>query len=124
MGTEAFYTTAAQVLPTLLIALAVEVGFLLQIFFGEKKKPGRARAAAGEIAKWGGGFMILGRIFLFGEVLALAAIAFRWFNGWTFAGVGLCLLIMLGAVVYIPTRRLLRADLSSDKDEDEDEDEG
>ncbi|MEV6033593.1 hypothetical protein AB0L65_20730 [Nonomuraea sp. NPDC052116] len=119
MGTEAFYTTVAQVLPTLLIALAVEVGFLLQMLFKEKKRPGRAEMAAGEIAKWGGGFMILGRIFLFGEVLSLAAIAFRWFNGWTFAAVGLCLLVMLGAVVYIPSKRLLRADLSSDRDGDE-----
>ncbi|WP_214318665.1 hypothetical protein [Nonomuraea sediminis] len=112
MGTETFYATAAQVLPTLMIALTVEVGFLLQLRAklmenqrakgGEQRKlPGPTR---GELAR---GSFRFGTVFCFGEVLALLSLGFRWFNVWTFIGVGMSMVILIAAVAVLPYLRFL-----------------
>ncbi|MFI7446677.1 hypothetical protein ACIBQX_04180 [Nonomuraea sp. NPDC049714] len=120
MGTEAFYTTAAQVIPTILIALAVEFGLILRQL-GRELERARNRDAEGPKAA---PFvrntetiekdtdqiltisMGMGVVFAVGEVSALLALAFRWFNGWTFAGVSICLVVMIAAAAFIPIVRL------------------
>ncbi|MGP3959461.1 hypothetical protein ACTWPT_25970 [Nonomuraea sp. 3N208] len=45
--------------------------------------------------------------FLAGEVSALLAIAFEWFNAWTLSITGACLLMTTIAAAVIPLTRLL-----------------
>ncbi|WP_433443716.1 hypothetical protein [Nonomuraea sp. CA-141351] len=111
MGTEAFYTTAAQVLPTILIALTVELGFFIQ---SEQAYVSRLREAEGSAPDWRGdpgltslfrATLGLGATFLVGEAAALLAIAFRWFNGWTFFLIAFSLLIMMVGAIVVPILR-------------------
>jgi hypothetical protein len=48
---------------------------------------------------------VLGLNFIAGEVLALLTIGFRWLNVWTFVVIGLCLLVLIVAVVFVPLVR-------------------
>ncbi|WP_188197266.1 hypothetical protein [Nonomuraea sp. SYSU D8015] len=111
MGSEAFYTTAAQVLPTLLIALAVEAGFMMQAAQRSarkwEKKGDEAQAEEGRLqfTFWVRTATGVGVVFLVGEVWAFLAIGFRWFNVWSFTGIGICLLLMILAVVLVPLFR-------------------
>ncbi|WP_431922237.1 hypothetical protein [Nonomuraea jabiensis] len=111
MGSESFYTTAAQVLPTLLIALSVEAGFMMQATHRAMRK---WREKGDETQAEEGRFLFtfwvrtatgVSATFLIGEVWAFLAISFRWFNVWSFAGVGTCLLLMSLAVVLVPLFR-------------------
>ncbi|MEU7829207.1 MULTISPECIES: hypothetical protein [unclassified Nonomuraea] len=119
MGTEAFYTTAAQVLPTMLIALSVELLLLTQ---------GRVREWKEKVAKWdkekvskrgpmpfeGGDaalgpfwiYVLLAVVFVVGEVAAFLAIGAGWRNAGTFWTVGSCLLIMIVGAAGVPIARL------------------
>lgn len=114
MGTEAFYATAAQVLPTLMIALVLEFGTIFRIAREATKRP-READSGGAPSRWSDDDLVTGlRIailaavaFFIGEILALLALGFRWFNVWTFSTVGVCLLILLITVVWIPLIRLL-----------------
>lgn len=106
METEAFYTTAAQVLPTLLIALTVEIGFILGVRSRDRQDPRWKDWAESSMFKWFAGSFALGAVFLVGEVLAFLAIGFRWFNGWTFTGIGVCLLVMAVSIVLIVVIRI------------------
>lgn len=117
VGTEAFYATAAQVIPTMLIALAVEFGLILRQLGRELE---RARDRDPEVSRFARDpetirkdteqilmvIMGMGVVFAVGEGSALLALAFHWFNGWTFAGVSICLLVMISAAVFIPIIRL------------------
>ncbi|MFI6744293.1 hypothetical protein ACIBI9_66530 [Nonomuraea sp. NPDC050451] len=50
--------------------------------------------------------------FLVGEVLAVLALAFRWFNAWTFVPVVVRLMVLILATAVVPLLRL--AELSAD----------
>lgn len=123
MGTEAFYATAAQVLPTLLIALIIEVGVMLQ---GRMRDIQDLKTTHGadedelpppqrrlwdwlwnSVDRWLWMGMGLAASFFVGEVLALLALGFRWFNPWTFFGIGGSMLVMCMAAVAIPIYRML-----------------
>jgi ABC-type Fe3+-siderophore transport system permease subunit len=112
MGTEAFYATAAQVMPTILIALAVEVGFILQ--FLRRHVDQVAKEGFADLARYDkeglhnlyGISTVLGVAFLVGEVLAFLVLGFRWFNGWTFIPISVCLLAMIVGAFLIPLTRL------------------
>ncbi|MFB4284877.1 hypothetical protein ACBJ59_57085 [Nonomuraea sp. MTCD27] len=109
MGTESFYVTAAQVLPTLMIALAVESGFILRSLqrnLMEMKRESPATQDARESVRMMFGFaVVFAVVFAVGEVLAFLAIGFRWFNGWTFFVIGACLVVMILGVVLVPLFR-------------------
>ncbi|WP_113705471.1 hypothetical protein [Nonomuraea lactucae] len=108
MASEEFYVTAAQVLPTLLIALSVEIGFILQrllrrgIRHLDAYEETRFEDVMGSVARWFTVNLVLGCAFLVGEVLAFLSIGFRWFNSWTCALIGLCVLTMTVGVVVVP----------------------
>ncbi|WP_431928598.1 hypothetical protein [Nonomuraea jabiensis] len=125
MGTEAFYTTAAQVLPTILIALMVEIGLMLQMRgrrYGELYRekydallrghapptsfPGDPNfdieSAGRSLNRWGFISMAVGVAFLIGEGLSLSALAFRWFTAWTFWPLVVSMGVMIVAAVCIP----------------------
>ncbi|MFI6600495.1 hypothetical protein ACIBHX_29985 [Nonomuraea sp. NPDC050536] len=118
-GSEEFYGTAAQVLPTLLVAIAVEGGLLLQ------KRPRGLysdvqRAAEFEVP----GRTLLRKLanlpymttiaavsvgFILGEVAAMTILFWEgptWLSVVAAPVVWLCLLIMIVGVVAIPVARI------------------
>lgn len=107
MESEAFYATGAQVLPTLLIAVMVESLLVTRSYARWSKSTGEARGCA---ATGCGYAFILGFTFVVGESLAFLALGFRWFNGWTFFGVGASLVVMGLAAVAIPLLRIMSED--------------
>ncbi|MEV4107090.1 hypothetical protein [Nonomuraea sp. NPDC049695] len=118
MGSETFYATAAQVLPTLMIALVIEFGAIFRIAKEATKHFGE-EVGGGSEPQWTDADLVTGlkialgaaAVFLIGEVLALLALGFRWFNVWTFSLVGICLLVLIITVVWIPLIRLLEETL-------------
>ncbi|MFI7610670.1 hypothetical protein ACIBP6_05450 [Nonomuraea terrae] len=125
---EAFYATAAQVLPTILIALSIEIGFLLAAtrrdinvlapFLREFSQSVEDLAEEGYIPalkllelqsyhprleQWA---LVLGATFAIGESLAFTALAFSWFNLWTFMPLSVCVLVLVAAAFVIPLKRL------------------
>ncbi|MEU6778583.1 hypothetical protein ABZ912_05220 [Nonomuraea angiospora] len=122
MGSEAFYTTAAQVLPTILIALTVEIGLLGRAWRiearavfsrlveqrqGEMISPEspefrRVLAALTARDRWRLTFAGVGVAFVVGEALSILALGFRWFNAWTFWPVMVCLAAMVVAAALLP----------------------
>ncbi|MEU4332418.1 hypothetical protein [Nonomuraea dietziae] len=132
MGTEAFYTTAAQVLPTLLIAVTLEVSLVFQArmrvverinesapaglvehykWFAQLPPMQQSawRWALASSTRWVWAAALLGLVFLVGEVLALLALGFRWFTPLTFFGTGSSLLILILTVVWVPVQRLFNS---------------
>jgi hypothetical protein len=134
MGTEAFYTTAAQVLPTILIALMLEIGLMLQMRGRQYGKltsekydellrggypppasyPGDPEwdieAARRSLNMWGFTAFGVGVVFLVGEGLSLLALAFHWFNAWTFWPLIVCMGAMVFAAAWIPFFRQLQVE--------------
>ncbi len=99
-----------------MIALAVEFSFILRSLQRELNEADKS-GASGQIkmanedvnrAYWTA--FVLGLIFIAGEVLALLTIGFRWFNVWTFLVIGLCLLVLIVAVVFVPVFRVTAFD--------------
>ncbi|SDL37557.1 hypothetical protein [Nonomuraea jiangxiensis] len=121
MGTEAFYTTAAQVMPALVIAFGVEVAFVLQYLQHQRARAKQAGkqdlvAEADTSQEWMVMVAIgLAIVFIVGEVLAFLALGFGWFNVGMFIPIGICLLLMIGATLYVP---ILRVTLTATWDED------
>ncbi|MGW4412493.1 hypothetical protein ACWEJ6_51460 [Nonomuraea sp. NPDC004702] len=117
MGTEAFYATAAQVLPTLLIALVIEVGMMLQSRMRIIRDLKASEGDTGRLWDWHWNSvdrwlwmgMGLAATFFIGEVLALLALGFQWFSPWTFFGIGGSMLVMCLAAVGIPIFRMLES---------------
>lgn len=113
MGTEAFYTTAGQVLPTILIALTVELGFLLQwlrrLAAEQREYRIEDHARRNEALVWRLLVLsaVLGFTFFVGEVFAFLALGFRWYNIWTFVPIGICMLVMVGGAFLVPLMRLV-----------------
>jgi hypothetical protein len=118
VGPEAFYATATQVLPTILIALAVEIGFMMRIRLREQEvgiqrsmegKPSQGGDFAwyeASMARWGLTAVGVGAAFLVGEMAAILALAFRWFNAWTFVPVVVCQLAVIVALAVVALIRL------------------
>ncbi|WP_433443718.1 hypothetical protein [Nonomuraea sp. CA-141351] len=112
MGTEAFYGTAAQIMPALLIALIVEIGFTLQKLREISKQAeidndaSLVAAVGTRLNAWFGLSAVLVAAFVVGEVTAVLAVGFHWFNGWTFGLAGVSTLIMIVGVGVIPLARL------------------
>jgi len=112
MGTEAFYATAAQVMPTLLIALIVEIGFTVQKLREISKQAetdndaSLVTAVGTRLNAWFGLSAILLAGFVVGEVTAILAVGFHWFNGWTFGLAGVSTLITIVGVGVLPLARL------------------
>ncbi|MGW2215808.1 hypothetical protein ACWCSD_12540 [Nonomuraea sp. NPDC001684] len=132
MASEAFYTTAAQVLPTLLIALSLEIGMISRPYaeaakaaqaLGERVRqqgipsvwtPEQLRALqAGADGRsysrsvlWVRWAFLLGLVFLAGETAALLAVGYHWFNPWTFYTTGASAGFMMLATAIIPLVRL------------------
>ncbi|GAB1824346.1 hypothetical protein [Herbidospora sp. RD11066] len=115
MPPEAFYSTAAQVLPTLLIALAIEAGLFLQSLSADLAKYNNAHyqnpALAEKVRRdmtWTFRFgTICAIIFLVGEVAAFLALAFHWQNWWIVGAVGIALLSLCICAVILPLFRLV-----------------
>ncbi|MDP9868346.1 MULTISPECIES: hypothetical protein [Streptosporangium] len=131
MASEAFYTTAAQVLPTPLIALSIEIGMILRPY-AEAAKAAQAAAqtfraqikeglppaltpeqlrsleivVSDRTALWLRWAFLLGLGFLAGETVALLAVAYRWYNPWTFYVTGASILLMIITAALIPLLRL------------------
>ncbi|WP_336203837.1 hypothetical protein [Nonomuraea sp. LPB2021202275-12-8] len=124
MGSEAFYATAAQVMPTILIALVVEVGFLLRAhgravmdLRRQLEEENRRRFGVGgyvtqpdhpaEVARmrWGLTSVAIFWTFVIGEVVAVLALGFRWFNAWTFWPVLICMVLLTCLGAFIPVYR-------------------
>lgn len=123
MGTEAFYATAAQVLPTLLIALSVEIAFVMQARFRQVEELHRnaredeeaaylrsLRSLRESVAGWFAATVVLAGTFLLGEMLAFFALGFRWFTVVAFVGVALSVVMMSVAVLVVPLLRFLDVD--------------
>lgn len=123
MGTEAFYATAAQVLPTLLIALSVEIAFVMQARFRqvealhrseqEGREPAydrKLQSLSESVVGWFRAAVVLAGAFLVGELLAFFALGFRWFNVVAFVGVALSVVMMSVAVLVVPLLRFLDVD--------------
>ncbi|MEV4113542.1 hypothetical protein [Nonomuraea sp. NPDC049695] len=131
MGSEAFYTTAAQVLPTILIAMVVEVGFFLRTsgravfelrrhleeenrrnfeLGGYEPQPNHPAELAR--MRWGCTMQFIFWMFVIGEVVAILALGFRWFNAWTFWPVLTCMVILTCLAAYIPLYRYMSEALS------------
>lgn len=123
MGTETFYATAAQVLPTLLIALSVEIAFVIQARFRqvealhrrsmENEEPNydkNLRTLRQSVEGWFRAAVVLASAFLIGELLAFFALGFSWFNALTFIGVSASFLVMTVAVLLVPLFRFLDSD--------------
>ncbi|MEU4574657.1 hypothetical protein [Nonomuraea sp. NPDC023979] len=126
MGTDAFYATAAQVMPTLLIALVVEVGYLMRTtgravselrrHLEEEHRREAGSGAYGYIAqpnhpaeiawlRWGLTSITVFWTFTIGEVLAVLALGFRWFNAWTFFPILICMFVLIVLAAALPTYR-------------------
>jgi hypothetical protein len=121
MGSETFFATAAQALPTLLIALSVELGFIGRVFQREWDRAYDERDDLGFdegaflMRRWRRWMAVIGCAFVVGEVLAFLAMGFRWFNVWTLVPISFCLLVMIAMVIYIP---LIRHDINMNLDRD------
>ncbi|WP_157252059.1 hypothetical protein [Nonomuraea typhae] len=120
MATEAFYTTAAQVLPTILIALSVEIGFLRQkrsadaeAYFAVSSgrgpsgmNPYRAGRQAHYLRQSVRRlFVVFGWLcvtFAIGELTAVLSSAFGWFNAWTLGLVVSCAVVLVVAAAVVP----------------------
>ncbi|MGR6924386.1 hypothetical protein ACU635_59880 [[Actinomadura] parvosata] len=126
MGTEAFYATAAQVLPTLLIALSVEIAFVMQARFREVEELHRSaqedeeptyrrrlNALSDSVVGWFRAAVVLAGAFLFGELLAFLALGFRWFTVVAFVGVALSVVTMSVAVLVVPLRRFIDVEMDN-----------
>ncbi|YCK38187.1 hypothetical protein ACNF49_30305 [Actinomadura sp. ATCC 39365] len=132
MASEAFYTTAAQVLPTLLIALSIEIGVISRPY-AEAAKAAQALAeqvrqqgipsvwtpeqlrtlqagadgrAYGRSALWVRWAFLFGLVFLAGETAARLAVGYHWFNPWTFYTTGASAVLLMLATAIIPWLRL------------------
>ncbi|WP_433295601.1 hypothetical protein ACQP2F_36225 [Actinoplanes sp. CA-030573] len=108
MGGEAFYTTAAQVLPALLIAISVEASLISKEFIQESRK--RHDVANQTLLP---DFMpmvvLVSATFFVGETAALAALILRadgW-RAWAFGPVTIATLLVLCAyAAVLPLARL------------------
>ncbi|GAB2918440.1 hypothetical protein ACFMQL_20395 [Nonomuraea fastidiosa] len=130
MNSSDFYATAAQVLPTIMIALAVEYGFLLQRDAQEREWERRKRreleSAKGveeAVAGMERAFVRVGKyaetwhrvayatsiVFLVGEVLAVLSLAFGWSNVATGAIILTCMVVLTVATAYVPLARIRSA---------------
>ncbi|MFI7134387.1 hypothetical protein ACIBQ1_52580 [Nonomuraea sp. NPDC050153] len=125
MGSEAFYTTAAQVLPTILIALAVEIGFMMQqrerVWEKAKAREFEGQVVSSEVVarmekaflrvgqytvRWGTAALGVSTAFVVGELLAVLSLAFGWFNVWTFVPVLVCMMTLIVAAAVVPLLRM------------------
>jgi hypothetical protein len=128
-----FYSTSAQVLPTLLIALVIEFSyladfarrrqlrfsgnrFLYRFIFGMSRKTlaDASANASKEEAFWRKRFWNLGTTFLIGELLSFGMLMFKapeWLSRIVGLVVFLCIVRLASAVTYIPAARFLFAGL-------------
>ncbi|WP_182884950.1 hypothetical protein [Microbispora sp. H10885] len=128
MGSEAFYATVAQVLPTLLIALTIEVGLILRWYDRKLDElqpqvrfpyPITRETPQSEVQvwrewqrnervqdRWVITEIAIAVVFLIGEILALVALGSHWRNAWTFFGSGTSIVLLCLAVVLIPLFRM------------------
>ncbi|MBB5781793.1 hypothetical protein [Nonomuraea jabiensis] len=120
MATEAFYSTASQVLPTILIALSVEIGFMRQkksadaaTYYDISQRQVQSRVDPRSAGEWSRqlsqsvrrlhlAFEWLCVTFVVGELTAVLSVAFGWFNAWTLGLVVACAVVMIVAAAVVP----------------------
>jgi hypothetical protein len=125
MVSDSFFSTAAQVLPALLIALVIEFSYLTDLATRRQLRPferaflarrllGQTRRAAADAStdaskqfeRWQSSFLNFGTVFILGESLSLATLMFDTTPAWLSWVIGIitfgCVAILTRAVVFVP----------------------
>ncbi|KAB2346974.1 hypothetical protein [Actinomadura rudentiformis] len=115
----------AQVLPALLIALILEIALIISSLGKILERAENAESAQGETSRerrddlqefatniillarqWMKAGAVISALFLVGELAAITALSFGWFNGWMFSLTIAPFVILVALIAMLPIIRL------------------